>query len=196
MAKFKVGDKVRCVEAEDCDYEIVEGEVYTVTDTHEKGVEIGGEFKRLGCFFKPNRFELVEEAPVDAKPPTFDLRNTKIDVKAYSKKHGITLEKAHEEIQSWLLENGASWDVYPEHGIRNDEAEALFVNRFLHLSYYYEVDLNFYAMYTEKEITLSRQVVLTPSYVEEELVEFCGKMYNKREFLSAIANVKEKTNEC
>lgn len=188
MAKFKVGDKVRCVEAEDCDYEIVEGEVYTVTDTHEKGVEIGGEFKRLGCFFKPNRFELVEEACVIAKQTTFDLRNTKINVKAYAEKHGLTLDGANKEIQAWLLENTEGW--------RSGTAEVdigvkcLFVDQSLLMQCDYNLDL--FNTYSEKEVTISRQVVLTPSYVEEELVEFDGKKYNKQETLAAIAKLEGK----
>lgn len=194
MSKFKVGDKVRCINGTGSGLKLVSGCEYIVEECDSHGISLCG-VPITHCFWYTDRFELVEEAPVDAKQPTFDLRDTKINVKAYAEKNGITLENAHKEIQSWLFENGASWDVYPEHGIRNDEAEALFVNRFLSLSYYYEVDLTFYAMYTEKEITMSRQVVLTPSYVEEEFVEFGGKMYNKREFLSAIANVKEKTNE-
>ena len=189
MSKFKVGDKVRCVEAEGCDYEIVEGEVYTVTDTHEKGVEIGGEFKRLGCFFKPNRFELVEEAPVVAKPPAFDLRNTKINVKAYAEKYGITLEKAHEEIQSWLFEQGYHWNTLDIPHI-GTHAPYLYIRgeELLHGN----DEHRFYVETTEKEITLSRQIVLTPSYVEEELVEFDGKKYNEREFLAAIAKLDGK----
>lgn len=193
MAKFNVGDKVRCVDDTDCAYGIVYGEVYIISYAGEYVVELEG-FPQDGGYFYPARFELVEEACVIAKPPTFDLRDTKINVKAYAEKNRITLEKSYEEIQEWLFERGYNWN-------RNTLATNVMS---VHASYLYvrgeellygNDEHRFYVETTEKEITFSRQITLSPSYVEEELVEFDGKKYNKREFLFAIANVKEKTNE-
>ena len=191
MAKFKIGDKVRCVDDTHCEKIIEYGAVYVVSYADIYGVDLEG-FQQGAGYFLPSRFELVEEATVVTKPPTFDLRNTKINVKSYAEKHRITLEKAHEEIQGWLFEQGYNWNTLATNVIAV-YASYLYIRgeELLHGG----SEHHFYEETPEKEITLSRQVVLTPSYVEEELVEFCGKMYNKREFLAAIANVKERTNE-
>ena len=191
MSKFKVGDKVRCINGTGSGLKLVSGCEYIVEECDSHGISLCG-VPITHCFWYTDRFELVEEAPVAAKQPTFDLRDTKINVKAYAEKNGITLENAHKEIQSWLFDQGYSWNI---EGV-------IFLATYSSYLYIMGEELlhggsehHFYEGTPEKEITLSRQVVLTPSYVEEELVEFGGKMYNKREFLSAIANVKEKTNE-
>lgn len=193
MSKFKVGDKVRCVDDTECAADIEYGEVYVISYAGLDGVDLEGFQQQCGYFHRA-RFELVEEAHVVSKQPTFDLRNTKINVKAYAEKNRITLEKAHEEIQSWLFEQGYNWNRYtiPTNVIATYSLY-LYIRgeELLHGG----SEHHFYEEAPEKEITLSRQVALTPDYVEEEFVEFDGKMYNKREFLSAIANVKEKTNE-
>ena len=191
MTKFKVGDKVRCINGTGSGLKLVSGCEYIVEECDSHGISLCG-VPITHCFWYTDRFELIEEACVIAKPPTFDLRNTKISVKAYAEKNGITLEKAHEEIQSWLFEQGYHWNTLDIPHI-GTHAPYLYIRgeELLHGN----DEHRFYVETTEKEITLSRQIVLTPSYVEEELVEFDGKKYNTREFLAAIANVKEKTNE-
>ena len=188
MTKFKVGDKVRCINGTGSGLKLVSGCEYIVEECDSHGISLCG-VPITHCFWYTDRFELIEEACVIAKPPTFDLRNTKISVKAYAEKNGITLEKAHEEIQSWLFEQGYHWNTLDIPHI-GTHAPYLYIRgeELLHGN----DEHRFYVETTEKEITLSRQIVLTPSYVEEELVEFDGKKYNTREFLAAIAKLEGK----
>lgn len=178
MAKFNVGDKVRCINGFSSGLKLLKGSVYVVEECDDNGVSLHG-VPSSRCYWDASRFELIEEAPVVAQQPTFDLRNTKINVKAYAEKHGLTLDGANKEIQAWLLENTEGWRS------GTDEVDigvkCLFVDQNLLVQCDYNLEK--FNTYSEKEVTISRQVVLTPSYVEEELVEFDGKKYNKREFL-------------
>lgn len=155
MAKFNVGDKVRCINDTGCAYGIGYGEVYVISHIGAYGVDLEG-FPQAG--FYHSRFELVEEAHVVSKQPTFDLRNTKINVKAYAEKNGLTLDGANKEIQAWLLENTEGWRSGTDEV--DTGVKCLFVDQNLLMQCDYNLEK--FNTYSEKEVTLSRHVVLTP----------------------------------
>lgn len=74
MQKFKVGDKVRCINAEDS-YELKQGEIYTV----ERGY-FGSDLCLVGVDFswRKDRFELVEVG----EEPTKELKQISVTLNA------------------------------------------------------------------------------------------------------------------
>ncbi len=122
-------------------------------------------------------------------------KNTKyfINVAAYAKENNITLKQAHEEIQPWLFgQEYIFWELYKD-AVMFTYADYLEIN-YEHsgiITWAYEDCIND----NGKEIVLERlvktEIKLTPTIIEEELVEFNGKQYSKAKLEKALKLIEE-----
>jgi len=108
------------------------------------------------------------------------LDNTKIDVAAYAKQYGITLEQSHNEIQPWLFEHGYSWTCQEVRLVAGDFIFLYYDKRITE-----DCDEEHFRRHSNKEIFLERNIVLTIKQ-EPDVIEIDGKKYNKEDVMKAI----------
>ena len=120
-----------------------------------------------------------------------------IDVEKYATDFNIPLAQAHEEIQTWLFEQGYNWvaDAYKNSveftcsGILELNMDNYFA---ITRNVFENIDFNDY----DEEITFGRcwKVHLTPfanKVVKTEYVEFNGKQYDKRKLEEALKLIEQ-----
>lgn len=187
MSKFKIGDRVKFhMEGRDhlddvgtvclgmCQLE--DGYTWVHWDYDGEIVSAGDEFLTL---IEPSRTQEL-------------LSSFKIDVQAYADENNISLEQAHNEIQPWLFENEFTWSSLNNTGrlVRCIGNPYLFCDKHNithgNVSYYFNVQS------THKQIFLSRNVSVSLSVKEEEIVEIMGKKYRKGDVENALKNIEEK----
>jgi hypothetical protein len=120
------------------------------------------------------------------------IENTKIDVQKYADAHGLTLEQANTEIQTWMFEQGYAWPKKKSVPCFV-EFPYLFVYGRVRVITFCEEHRHF-RKHPHKEITFQRSLVvsLTPEAVQQkELVEFMGKKYHKADLMFALAKLEE-----
>lgn len=126
----------------------------------------------------PNDFEFVSSEQLDFKGKHY------INVKAYAEKYGITLAKAHEEIQPKLFEMGYTWSSMAVDGLVHVRYKT---SNFLCLNLVEEKELrwcdNEDATESDKEIVIEREETISINFsVKEapiEYVEFNGSNMKK-----------------
>lgn len=78
MSRFKVGDKIRCIDAGHPDNKITVGSVYVATRTWPNWVEIVDDSGRADAGYLEKRFELVEPIK-DPRAAEIEARDTEIE---------------------------------------------------------------------------------------------------------------------
>ena len=164
---------------------------------------IGKEFNveyvnELGVYFSNSTIVEGYGFPLECLTPVeqpFSLSNTKINVQKYADENGITLKQAHEEIQTWLFEQGYSWDYTRNKEVHTDCGRFLYCYDCSGVTH--DNSAEYFVKHENKEITLSRKMTVefTPSFVEPEkpsmeYVELGGKKYIKKELEEALSKIK------
>lgn len=174
----KTGELVRItsvdVEEEDADY-------VTINSSREGVWSYGGWARD---------FEFVS-----SEQPQFEGKHY-INVKAYAEKYGITLDKAHEEIQPKLFEMGYSWwknskEVFyakasPSHYIDLNYCNDKEITHSTVRSYIHDT-MTEIIIEREEEVKISFSVKEAPI----EYVELNGKQYEKAKLEQALKLVEE-----
>lgn len=108
------------------------------------------------------------------------LQNVKFDMKAIAEELGVSLEKAHNIVQTALFEKGVEW-INGEIKPYATSSEFLFINNKSKLSWYWTDGWPTYKFVSVKP--------KYSFYVKEEVetIEFNGKQYNKDDVAKALA---------
>lgn len=118
MSKFKVGDKVRCVDNDDYEDHLTVGKVYTVHS-------IGYSCSKLYLRIKPDgvldvggysnlRFELVEPNPVLTPEEVFEHLRKGTKLQQLNEHAGVWRDIVSPEVAPFNRIVGAKWRIKPE----------------------------------------------------------------------------------
>lgn len=178
----KVGDVYKCVvhDRNPVDFgEILEVSCVSTYSGNDTFVEFGN--NNVWHFSAyPDDFELVA-----SEQPKFKGKHY-INVKAYAEKYGITLAKAHEEIQPKLFEMEYAWPIGQNIYNHND---CLVLNYFTNNEITH-ASVDFMYRNPMTEIIIEREEIININFsVKEapiEYVEFNGKQYEKAKLEQAL----------
>lgn len=102
MSKFKIGDKVRCVNSGDNHY-ITAGKEYIVKGVEEDCIKTTSDQPDCYCYYEPELFELVESSQkpadlpkyvvVEAKNKEFLQQVNELIAKGYKPQGGVVVDQ-------------------------------------------------------------------------------------------------------
>lgn len=173
----KIGDKVLVLDDSEADGRYGTGYVGFVThvdpdNTCKIDNKLGG-WVSFHCVKLLNEGQKVQDE--------ISLHNVKFDMKAIAEELGVTLEKAHNIVQTALFEKGVEW-INGEIEPYATSSEFLFIDNKNKLSWYWTDGWPTY-----KFVSVKPQYSF---YVKEEekpeTIEFNGKQYNKEDVAKAL----------